>query len=589
MPQVMSVTEQRTDGAWQCRRLDTWATFGLVLIVVLLSTTILKVVQLKVWPDERLAAAAGSQTTRLREPGRRGDIFDRRGRLIATTTLGHRAFIDPSRLDDPGTIGVDLAALIELDPITVDQAIAPRLHTKYAPVSGILEPWQVDRVRSSSLQGVALEPRLVRHYPHGTVGAQLLGLVGFDHTGLGGLEHVLEQDLKGANGQLVFTSDVSNRPLWIEPGDYMPHQDGDDRTLTIDIVLQAFAERRLDEEVAKRNASGGRLIIADPLTGELLALAETLNAEQADRPLRELPTNPRLARARCGTDPYEPGSTFKPFVWACATEAGVVTPDEILPTPASVPHRTEGGRRIRDVHYYGPSTWRKVLVKSMNSGMAIVAERLQHEQMQNVVDRFGFGQRTNCGLPGETAGLVTTPSKWSDYTQVSVGMGHEIGVTPLQMVRAFSVFCTDGRMPALRLLGATRTTSDEAVAIHNQVLNHDIAHLTRSAMRTVMTDGTGRKSQSDIYQLFGKSGTAQLPKAEGGGYHEDRYVSSFIAGAPFNTPRLVVLCVIEDPDKRVGPYYGGLVAGPVVRDVMDYALAYLGVPSDQDTTIARTD
>ena len=583
------MSEQRTERAWQCRRLDSWATISLVVIAVLLSATVLRVVQLKVWPDERLAAAAGSQTTRLSEPGRRGDIFDRRGRLIATTTLGYRAFIDPSRLEDPATIGVDLGVLIDLDPVAVDRAITPRLHTQYAPVSDILEPWQVDRVRASSLKGLALEPRLVRHYPHGTTGAQLLGLVGFEHTGLGGLEHVLERELRGENGRLVFTSDVANRPLWIEPGDYTPHQDGEDHTLTIDIVLQSFAEQRLNEEVAKRNASGGRLIVADPLTGELLAMAETVNAEQTDRPAREVPTNLRLARARCGTDPYEPGSTFKPFVWACATEAGVVTPEEILSTPASVPHRTKGGRRIRDVHYYGPSTWRKVLVKSMNSGMAIVAERLRHDQMQNVVSRFGFGQRTNCGLPGETAGLVTSATNWSDYTQVSVGMGHEIGVTPLQMVRAFSVFCTDGRMPALRLLDVTDPTLDATMDIHHQVLDPGIAHLTRSAMRAVMTDGTGRKSQSDSYQLFGKSGTAQLPKAEGGGYHEDRYVSSFIAGAPFETPRLVVLCVIEDPDKRVGPYYGGLVAGPVVRDVMDYSLAYLGVPPDLDTTLARTD
>jgi cell division protein FtsI/penicillin-binding protein 2 len=135
------VSEQRTERAWQCRRLDSWATISLVVITVLLSATVLRVVQLKVWPDPRLAAAAGSQTTRLSEPGRRGDIFDRRGRLIATTTLGYRAFIDPSRLDDPGTIGVDLGALIDLDPIAVDRAITPRLHTKYAPVSDILEPW----------------------------------------------------------------------------------------------------------------------------------------------------------------------------------------------------------------------------------------------------------------------------------------------------------------------------------------------------------------------------------------------------------------------------------------------------------------
>ena len=221
-------------------------------------------------------------------------------------------------------------------------------------------------------------------------------------------------------------------------------------------------------------------------------------------------------------------------------------------------------------------TWRRVLVKSLNSGMAIVAERMTTESMQSVVKRFGFGQRTGCGIAGETAGLVTPAAKWSSYSQVSVSMGHEIAVTPLQMVRGFSAFARDGSLPSLNLIAGT-----DLSPMVQRAISPETARLTREIMEEVMTDGTGQRSQSDRYRLFGKSGTAQLPRVEGGGYHEDRYISSFIAGAPFDTPRIVVLCVIDDPDRDLGAWYGGRVAGPVVRDLVDFTLDYMQVPPDK--------
>ena len=201
-------------------------------------------------------------------------------------------------------------------------------------------------------------------------------------------------------------------------------------------------------------------------------------------------------------------------------------------------------------------TWRRVLVKSLNSGMAIVAERMPSELMRSCVQRFGFGQRTGCGIAGETAGLVTPASSWTSYSQVSVAMGHEIGVTPLQMVRGFSAFARDGTLPSLRLLA-----QGDVSPVEQRAIEPSTALFVREILEEVMTDGTGRASQSDQYRLFGKSGTAQLPRVEGGGYHEDRYISSFIAGAPFDKPQVVVLCVIDDPDRSLGAWYGGRVAG----------------------------
>jgi len=233
---------------------------------------------------------------------------------------------------------------------------------------------------------------------------------------------------------------------------------------------------------------------------------------------------------------------------------------------------TPFGRSIRDARYYGPSSWRRVLIKSMNSGMAIVAQRFSYLQLQEAIRRFGFGEPTGVGLGGETAGIITSPSKWDNFTQTSVSMGHEIAVTPLQMVQAFCCFARDGTVPQLQL---TPVRNHDGMIVRN-ALTPEIAFLTRQILGEVITEGTGRHAKSDLYTLFGKSGTAQLPRSDGKGYFEDRYISSFIAGAPIDSPALVVLCVIDDPDKSIA-HYGGIVAGPVVRDVLEDSLQYLGI------------
>ncbi|MCH2134596.1 MAG: penicillin-binding protein 2 [Phycisphaerales bacterium] len=573
---------------WQARRVAAWATAMVIVAGLGLLVMTVRVVQLKVAPSQQLVDTMSDPFSTRTSVGRRGDIIDRRGRLLATSTIGWRAFVDPRETEDLATIGVRLNQLIGLDAVSTDRRLSTRLQSRFVPVSDILEDWQVDRIHSADLQGVGLERRQVRVYPHGDVAARLVGTVGFDHEGLGGLEHAMESHLQGQTGTVRFLRDVRRRPLWVEHQGYVPHADGEPVQLSIDLEIQDYVERRLHEAVKTRNAGGGRAIVVDPHTGEILALADVINPRegwpgQPEDPLRE--THERLGRNRCVSDPYEPGSTFKPFVWAVATESGVADPDEVLPTPEAIPHRTTSGRRIRDVHYYGPMTWRRVLVKSLNSGMAIVAERMSTELLQSCVSRFGFGQRTGCGIAGETPGIVTSATAWTSYSQVSVSMGHEIAVTPLQMVRGFAAFARDGSVPSLRLL-----VDRDASPIEQHAVSAETATLVRETLREVMTDGTGRASQSEQYQLFGKSGTAQMPRVEGGGYHEDRYISSFIAGAPLDQPAVVVLCVIDDPDRSLGAWYGGRVAGPVVRDMIDFTLEYLGVPPDlpldDDSTLA---
>ena len=559
-----------------------WAIVMVTCILLTMLGLIGRVVQLKVKPDPRLPRAAEASISSRTEFTRRGRLLDRQGRVIATTTLGRRLFIDPQTVDDVTTIATDLARLIDGDPVAIDRALHKRLDSRYVVIDHLLEPSRADAVADANLRGVGLEPVPVRVYPYDDIAASIVGMVGFEHTGLSGFEYLFNKPMQPEPGSIRYLRDVRRRALWFDPDAFEPGSDGVDIRLSLDMVIQEYVERRIQQAVIDQNAGGARAVVADVQTGEILAIADVLNPregweEQTEDPNRD--KDPRLGRNRCVTDPYEPGSTFKPFVWSVATELGKASPDEILPTPAGVPHRTSKGRRIRDTFYYANSSWLKVLLKSQNSGMAIVAERMSNAQMQDAVDRFGFGDETYCGLPGESAGMVTTPKNWTHYTQTSVCMGQEIAVTPVQMVRAFSVFARDGTLPTLRITASSYR--DGQVRIQHQVLRQETVDTVRDALRQVMTDGSGRKSQSAKYQLFGKSGTPQLPKREGGGYHEDRYVSNFIAGGPFTDPRLVCLVIIDDPDKNFNGHYGGEIAGPVVRDILDVALDYLGVMPDQ--------
>ncbi|MCH8151582.1 MAG: penicillin-binding protein 2 [Planctomycetes bacterium] len=562
----------------QLDRAAAWARLIVLGLVLAMLGLLGRVAQLKLYPDAQLLPAVTPPVSSRPEFARRGNLLDARNRLIATSTMGYRLFVDPSQMVDAPTLAVDLAAVLGEDPIEIDKKILQRADRQYVVIDHLLEDWQVAAIRRARLRGVALEPRLVRHYPHGSVAATVIGMVGFEHTGLGGLEHAFDSALAPRQGRLTYVRDARRRVLWIEPQGYLPGIEGRDVRLAIDLVIQQHAEQRLRVAVEEHNAGGGRVVVLNCRTGEIMAMCDVLNTRPgwdqltAD-PMRDV--QPALGRNRCVTDPYEPGSTFKPFIWAVATELARAEPDEIIPTPTEGSYRTSRGRRIRDIHTHGPVSWRTVLVRSINSGMAIVAERLSHEEMREAVLRFGFGAKTRCGVPGESAGLVTTPKNWSHYTQTSVVIGHEIAVTPVQMVRAFSVFARDGTLPDLYI--TARNQEDEQYRFHHQVVPESIAELVRQVLREVMIEGTGRQAQSQRYELFGKSGTAQLPKPAGGGYYEDRYVSSFIAGAPYEQPRIVVLCVIDDPDKSRG-HFGSTIAGPVVRDIIDETLAYLGVP-----------
>ena len=528
-----------------------------------------RVVQLQTRPPQPIAARLGTQQGTQTLLARRGTILDRHGRVLATTRVAERLFVDPMLIVDYASFSEKVGYKLGYDPVDIDMAMAKHPKSRYIVLDRRLSDDRLDSLKDMHIPGLATDPVLMRDYPQGTLAGQLLGFVGVDGKGLAGLEQVNDKRLSAEPGKVRYLRDASGRALWVQADGYQKQSDGQNLRLSIDAVIQSFAEQGLAEAVEHYHAESGQLVVMDPRTGELLAVA---NYPLFD-PATFSKTGPEVRRNRVVTDVFEPGSIFKPIIWSSLTQLHAADSNEIIDTTTTGVYRTKKGRRLHDAHPHGRITWDQVLIYSSNIGMAIVAQRVEPKDLHDAMVRFGFGQPTGSGLPGEVGGVVHPLNKWTHYSVTSVPMGQEVSVTPLQMMRAFAAIANGGLMLTPRVY----PVEQGEVLQGKRVLEQDVADYTRSVLRRQVTEGGGRKADSKLYDLFGKTGTAQLPNLKQGGYYQDQYVSSFIAGAPADAPRLVVGCFIHKPDKSIG-HYGGTVSGPTVMKVMEQSLMYLGVP-----------
>lgn len=541
---------------------------GLTLIMLALLG---RVVQLQWDPQPQVAQRVADRGRDESITARRGALLDRRGRVLAASRVGQRLFVDPQLIDDPIPFAAHVAHAIGADPARIDRIISRRAHTRYAVIDRLLSDEQEQAVRKLDLSGLGLQPRPVRHYPHGTTAGQVIGFVGRDYKGLDGVEFALDPVLRGSAGQLVQLRDAWGRPLWPQRTGYQPPRDGRDVRLSIDVVVQRIAERALAEACEEYGAKRAEAVVMDARNGQLLAMVNWPLFNPNDR--GNVPKD--LRRNRCVTDPYEPGSVFKPFIHAAATAAGLARPKQKIDTTDIGVWYSPEGRRLRDAHGHGTITWNKVLIYSSNIGMAKVASRLGKQRMHDVLGSFGFGQRTGTALPGESRGLVWPVDRWTHYSLTSIPMGQEIATTPVQLVRAFSAFANRGLIVSPTVLAAETDTP-----IYQRAVDADVADHTRDLLRRVVTEGTGRRAQSEQYRIWGKTGTAQVADRVNGGYLPRTYTASFICGAPLLDPKVIVLVTVHEPDPDIG-YYGGIVSAPVAKQIVEQALPYLGVPPDQ--------
>lgn len=588
----------------------------------------------------------------------RADVLDRRGRPLAVSRYVHRVFFDPVEIAEEieeERISVDelaaaMAWMTGEDDFDIDRRIQTTLATnrdrrraieqyrsggkqgeepkpliRYVRIGGFLDDHKLAIVRAHPLPGIHLEREAIRDRVGGDLAASIVGKVGSDPKYSEGLERTMRQRLEGEPGAITYTHDAKGRPLWIARGDAKTPEPAAPLHLSIDLEIQRIARAELERAMEDADAAGGMVLVIDPSTGEVLAMTDLLREVEnvpypwadARVPKSEWPRrvdlfqrfrfvrpdtlreqDPAIARNRVVEDAYEPGSTFKAFVWAALTDGHPELLDRVFePAPGGVTFIN--GRRLSDVRANGEQTWAEVLVNSSNIGMATAAQEFTPAEFRASLERFGIGEPPRVGLPDEAHGTLRSLKNWNDYTHVSIAFGQEVTTSVAQVARAYCAFARNGSeagtVPALRLTAVDVDGPDGLVA--RRAVSPEAAMATRTVMVEIAEklDDKMRAEGPFSYSMFGKSGTAQVaperteawhrrpPGARG--YLEQQYVSSFVAGAPLDRPRVVVMVSIEDPGPetiRRNQYYGSSVAGPAVRRIVERVLPYLGVEPDRE-------
>lgn len=544
-----------------------------VLLAAVWITLAGRLIQIQWLDQERFTARATRQ--RLFDEtihARPGDIYDRHGRLLATTTQSQSLFVDPSLIEDPGAVAEQLAIALALDPQALSEKLQQAHERRFLWIKRRLSDDEAAAVRAAQLPRSVwgFRPEYVRHYPQGPLAAHVLGLRDIDGVGRGGTEEWFDEQLRGTDGRRRLVRDARGYVLDVQEEAAEPAVPGSGITLTIDSVIQLFVERELDAAMDEWRPTSACAIVIDPQTGEVLALASRPGFDPNHT--ADVPENAWINTAIAST--FEPGSTFKPSIVAWGLEHGAIATDETFDCERGS-YRMRG-RVLHDHHPYGQLDIAGILIKSSNIGMAKIGERLGNTELHAAASAFGYGRRTGIELPGELPGLLRPLDEWTSYSTGSIPMGQEVSATPLQVLVSLATLANGGRAITPHLLRSTTGTEPLARNIITKQLVGETtaAWIVQTALVGVVERGTGQNARIKGLSVFGKSGTAQKFDAATGQYSQSRYVSSFACGAPADAPRAVVLVSINEP--TAGPsYYGGTVAAPTAAAILQKALSIL--------------
>jgi cell division protein FtsI (penicillin-binding protein 3) len=512
----------------------------------------------------------------------RGNIYDRRARALAVNVELESMYCDSKEVAIDKERMKKLSSVLNMEPAEMQAKFEK--NRSFTWLERKLHPDTVKRVklvlgmeshdREASARGFGFIPEAKRLYPNGSLAVHVIGAVGLDNQPLEGLELKFNKYLRSAGGKVRFSRDASGNLL--SSGANLESK-GDDIRLTIDEGLQYIVERELDMAMSKWKAKAASVIMMDPFTGEILALANRPTYNPNDL----VGTTRNEMRDRAITDVYEPGSTFKIVVGTAALEEKAVSLNSTF--DCSKGYIVVGGHAVHDAHRHGVLTFREVIQKSSNVGTTMVGMRLGKDKIYKYAKRYGFGDLTGIDLPGEVSGWIRKPDRWSATSIGAVSIGQEVAVTPLQVLRAYSAVANGGYLVQPHVVSEIKTHAGETVYSFKpeplkRVISEKTALLFKGILKTVVEEGgTAPAAAIDGNEVAGKTGTAQLIDPKTKRYSKTKYVSSFVGFVPADNPRIAVIVVIYEPK---GMTYGGVVAGPVFKDIANQALSYLNVPRD---------
>jgi cell division protein FtsI (penicillin-binding protein 3) len=512
---------------------------------------------------------------------RRGPILDREGRPLAVSVDAESLYAVPQDVADAPATAAAVARELGLDASGRREVLAQLQKSRaFVWIRRKLDPVTAQRIRALQLDGLGFVSEHRRYYPQRELAAHVLGYVGLDNAGMSGVEYAFEQEIRGRAAKIVVHTDARRRPV---AQTERPSTEGATVVLSLDEAVQHIAERELERSMYETQAASGMVIVVEPFSGEVLAMA----ARPGFNPNRYSSYPSSRWRNRTVSDVFEPGSIFKIVTAAAALQERVVGVDEVLDCGHG---RIEiGSTVINDHAIFDQLTFRQAVQKSSDIGMIRVAQRLGRANFARYVRAFGFGAATGVALPGESAGLLRPTEKWSALSLPSMSFGQEIGVTGLQMTMAAAAVANGGYLMKPLLVRRVedsrgRLLREMKPLVVRRVLEPATVEILTEVLRGVVSGGTGRRAAIPGYVVAGKTGTAQKVDATGR-YSMAAHVASFVGFTPAARPAIVVLASLDEPKGSANQ--GGDVAAPLFERVAESVLRVLAVPPDDPSRVLR--
>ncbi len=520
-----------------------------------------RLVSLHCWPDPRVLSRGQSQYWKhISLSTDRGPIIDSQGRVLAISVPSFSFFVDPEFWDPS-----DAARLTGYFPTQTIKRLSGDLKGRYVPVARKIKYERGSEIMDIGLPGLYAVPEKKRMYVNGSLMSHVLGYCDIDDNGLSGTELIWEKVLFSPPETKILVKDASGLNFNISDISLINHlEDPGMVRLTLDSTLQYIVEKHLEEGVELHKARWGAAVCMDPNNGSILAMASVPDFDPNDR---KTFLKPGAMRNNCIGRVYEPGSTFKPITVGIAIEEGLVNKSDTFKCTRRI---KVADKYISDPKAYGILSLKDVIVKSSNVGMSRIGIKIDPYNTYNTFLNWGFGNPAGLELNGSEVGLIPSPDKWKGVVPANIAIGQGLAVSPLKLTTAFCAIANGGCLLRPYLVEEA-TTSDNKVIYKGkrnpryQVLSKDTSEWLKHVLRDVVVEGTGRKVNTPLVPIAGKTGTAQV--AEKGEYQEDRWVSSFAGFWPSDKPEYVMVVVIGEP--TMGIYYGGSVAGPVFRKIVE--------------------
>ena len=545
--------------------------FVFFTLLILLTTLFLRLFYIQIIRFEDFKQKAKNQHSKeFTIDPRRGTIFDKYMEPMAINLDAHSIYCNPRQIkeEDKRKIAETLSNILDLDEENVYLKLKKDKGFVWIKRKVGYDTYKI--VKDFEIEGIFFELESKRKYPNDNTAAHILGFAGIDNEGLEGLEGYYDDKLKGEAGWRSFIRDARMRTVLLKEEQSMPPRNGYNLILTIDSVVQYIVEEEIKNMTEKFNAEEASIVVMDPVTGKILALANYPTYNLNNYSKSEIGDRKNTAISNV----YEPGSVFKIVTASAALNEGMVSLEDTIYCEKG--EYRSGGRILHDFHRYGELSFREVIGKSSNIGVVKTAERIGKDKVYEYICKFGFGQKTNIDLPGEVAGISREPSIWSrsDITTIPIGQG--IAVTPIQLASAISVIANGGYLMKPYIVDRITTWEGEEIKrfspiVVRKVINNRTCEYMKDALRYVVTDGTGKRANSTKYEFCGKTGTAQMANPKGG-YYDNRYYATFIGFAPKEEPRIAIVVMAKNPHPV---YFGGSVGGPTFKKIAERTLEYL--------------